>query len=70
MPTTHLKCPDCGKEFDYRLDAVSYLVHAPGNVTIITSDGQEHTASSGKLWNRHHIGCPYCNHKAWYKVNI
>lgn len=52
------------------MTTTSYLVHAPGNVTIITSDGQPHVASSVKLWDHHHIACPYCRTKSWYKVNI
>ena len=68
--STHLQCPKCAKEFDYVLSSGSYLVHAPGNVTIVTSDGQEHVASSVKLWNRHDITCPYCDTKSWYRVNI
>lgn len=69
MPTTHLKRSDRGKEFDHVMSAASYLVHAPGSVTIVTSDGQEHVATSGKPRNRHRINCPYCNKTSWRRVN-
>jgi Transposase and inactivated derivatives len=67
MINTHLKCPNCGGEFDY--EEIAHERPMGNYATVIYDGHQLPVHPTGAFFGKRTFHCPHCGKKAKFDVN-